>query len=68
MQGRRGNVRLGVLVGANGFTGDAREQEMRFASDDLTIAFIGPDELDKWIAADDGDDYLEHLVRRAIRF
>jgi hypothetical protein len=66
MQGRRGNVRLGVLVGANGFTSDAREQEMRFASDDLTIAFIGPDELDKWIAADDGDDYLEQLVRRAI--
>ena len=66
MQGKRGTVRLGFIVGAAGFTSDAKEQEIRFASEDLTIAFIGPDELDEWIATDNGDEFLEKLVRRAM--
>ena len=64
---RRGAVRLGLMFGANGFTSDALDQELRFASDELTIAFVTPDELDAWIRAEDGgDDYIETLVRRAM--
>ena len=55
------------MYAATGFTSDALDQELRFASDELTIAFVGPDELDEWIAADDGgDEFIETLVRRAM--
>jgi len=67
LDGRRGVVRLGLMFGANGFTSDALDQELRFASDELTIAFVRPEELDAWIhASDGGDDYIETLVRRAM--
>lgn len=66
LEGRRGTTRIGLIVGAGGFTGDALDQEMRFASGDLTIVCVGPDELIEWIDAADGDDYLEQLVRRAM--
>ena len=66
MEGRRGGVRIGIMFGANGFTSDALDHELRFASDELTIVFIGPEELRAWAEADEPDDYLERLVRRAI--
>lgn len=67
LEGRRGVVRLGLMFGASGFTSDALDQELRFASDVLTIVFIRPDELEDWIvAADGGDEFLETLVRRAM--
>lgn len=64
MQGRRGSVRIGLLCGASGFTSDAREQELRFASDNLTIVFLGPEELESWVEAQDTDDFLEGVIRR----
>jgi hypothetical protein len=64
MQGRRGTVRIGLLCGASGFTSDARQQELRFASDNLTIVFLGPEELDNWVEAQDPDEYLESVIRR----
>ena len=66
LEGKRRAVRIGLMFGASGFTSDALVQELRFASDDLTIAFIRPEELNEWIDAADGDEYLEMLVRRAI--
>ena len=66
LEGRRGVVRLGLMFGANGFTSDALDQELRFASDELTIAFVRSEELDEWIAAPNGDKFLETLVRRAM--
>lgn len=66
MQGRRGNVRISLIIGASGFTGDALDQELRFASGDLTIAFIGPPELERWISADDGTLVLEEIISRAM--
>ena len=66
MQGKRGSVRLGFLFAANGYTSDATAQELRFASDDLTIVLIGPKIISGWIDAEDGDGYLEKVVRRAM--
>jgi hypothetical protein len=66
MQGRRGSVRIGLIVGTNGFSGDAFDQELRFASGDLTIVFVGPIELDRWIHADSGDEALEEIISRAM--
>jgi hypothetical protein len=67
LDGRRGVVRLGLMFGATGFTSDALDQELRFASDELTIAFVRPEELDEWLRAEDGgDEYIETLVRRAM--
>jgi hypothetical protein len=66
LEGRRGVVRLGLMFGACGFTSDALNQELRFASDDLTIAFIKPEELEEWTLANESDEFLETLVRRAM--
>jgi hypothetical protein len=66
LEGRRGGVRIGLMFGASGFTSDALDHELRFASDELTIAFVGPDQLRDWAEADDPEDFLERLVRRAI--
>jgi hypothetical protein len=66
MQGRRRSTRIGLLCGASGFTSDARDQELRFASDDLTIVFLGPEEIEAWIDANDGDDYLETVIRQGM--
>ena len=67
LTGRRKTVRLGLMFGASGFTSDALDQELRFASDEMTIAFVTPEELQEWIAAGaESDDYIETLVRRAM--
>ncbi len=66
MQGKRGTVRLGLLFAANGHTGDAYDQELRFASDDLTISLIGPDEITAWVEALDDDEFLDSLIRRSM--
>lgn len=66
IDGRRRVIRLGLMFGASGFTSDALDQELRFASHEITIAFVNPDDLLNWIEADDGDDFLEKLVRRAM--
>jgi restriction endonuclease len=64
MLGRRGSVRIALLCASSGFTSDAREQELRFASDNLTIVFIGPEEIDAWVRATDPDEFLEATIRR----
>jgi len=66
MQGKRDSVRLGLLFAANGYTSAARQQELRFASDELTIVLIGPKTISNWIKARDPDGYLETVVRRAM--
>ena len=66
MQGKRGSVRVGLLFAANGHTSDAAAQELRFAADDLTIVLLGPKMISDWIDAQDPDDYLEKVVRRAM--
>lgn len=66
MLGRRGTVRIGLMFGASGFSSDALDQELRFSAEDLTIVCVAPDELAGWIAADDVDEYVEGLVRRAM--
>ena len=66
MQGKRGSVRLGLHFAANGHTTDAFAQELRFATEDLTVALIGPKEISDWIDAPDPDGYLEDVVRRAM--
>lgn len=63
---KRNTTRLGVVVGTLGFSSEARNQTLRSSGEDFTAALIGPDELDRWIHAEDGDDELETLVRRAM--
>lgn len=66
IQGKRGTVRIGLMVSAAGFTDEARVQELRFSSEDITVVFLGPDEVDGLIEAADIDEYLEGLVRKAM--
>jgi hypothetical protein len=66
MLGRRGAVRIGLMFGADGFSSDALDQELRFSSEDLTIVCVNPDELAGWIDADDADGYIEDLIRGAM--
>jgi Restriction endonuclease len=66
MQGRRGSVRIGLLFGANGFTSDASMQELRFASENLTIAFFGPEDIEAWATAADWDAWLDRYIGAAM--
>ncbi|MYC66866.1 MAG: restriction endonuclease [Acidobacteriia bacterium] len=66
MQGKRGSVRLGLFFATNGFTSDAYAQELRFASDDITIVLIDPETISCWVDTEDADAYLEKVVRRAM--
>lgn len=66
LRGYRGTAKIGVLVGANGFTQDALTHELRYAAEEGTIAFVDQDQLAAWIAADNLDDYFEQLVQDAM--
>jgi hypothetical protein len=66
IKGKRGTVRLDFMVGASEFTSDAKSQESCVSLDELTITLIDSNELEQWIAADDGDEFLEQVVRRAM--
>lgn len=66
LRGYRQTAKVGVLVGAAGFTEDAKKQELRFASEEGTIVFVGPGDLKAWIEVDDLDEHFEGIVRRAM--
>lgn len=66
MQGRRGTVRIGLMFAASGVTESALLQELRFSSQELTVAFMGDDALSAWIEAEDGDAHLEEVITRAM--
>jgi Restriction endonuclease len=66
IQGRRGTVRIGFLIGASGFTSDALMQEIRFSAGDITIACLDLEAVEKWIDSEDPSDFLEVEVRRAM--
>lgn len=67
IEGKRGTVRIGLLVATLGFTEDARQQELRGSRNgDITVVLVGPEELAGWVAADDGDAFLEELVEDAM--
>lgn len=66
LQTKRGTSRIAFLVSLAGFTEDAKLQELRFSTQDICVVMIGRDELSTLIEADDLDDELEALVRRAL--
>jgi hypothetical protein len=65
---KRGTVRIGLMVGKLGFSPEARAQTLRTSLEPLTIALLGPEELEHWIDAEDGDSALEDIVRRAMLY
>jgi hypothetical protein len=64
--GKRGTVRLGLMVGWNGYTSDAELQEIRFASGEITIALLTAAHIAEWVETRDPDEYLDTAVRRAM--
>jgi Holliday junction resolvase-like predicted endonuclease len=68
MQTSRGGVRLGIMVAAANVTEDASLHELKFATENLTIAFMTKRELEEWIVAPEPDDWLErHFTRAMLR-
>jgi hypothetical protein len=63
---KRGTVRIGLLFAANGFTGDAKIQLLKYALGEHTIALFGRREIEQLIDAEDIDDVLEEHVRLAM--
>ncbi len=67
LMGKRGNCRIGILVGLGGFTSDAEMQEIRFAGHgDITICFIDRVKLKGWIEAADFDAFFEGMIETAM--
>lgn len=66
MMTSRGGVRLGMMVSAAHVTEDASIQELKFATENLTIAFLTKREVEEWICADEPDEWLEQHFGRAM--
>lgn len=66
LQTKRGAARIALLVSLAGFTEDARLQELRFSTQDICVAMIDREQLEKLLSADDVDTALEELVRQAL--
>lgn len=66
MMTKRATVRIGLMFSRTSVSGDATEQEKRFASEELTIAFLDGDAIEKWIEAQDGTEYLDRLISEAM--
>ena len=66
IQFKRGRCRIGVMCAANGFTEDARNQELRLAATEYTIAMIGPKDIEAWIGSSDPTRWLNDFIARAM--
>jgi len=66
VMGKRGTVRIGLIFGMGGFTTDAAEQELRFASQGMTIALLGPADVQKLVEAHDIDQVLDDMISQAM--
>lgn len=66
LQTKRGTARIGIMVSLAGFTSDAREQELRFSTQDVCVVMIDSAALERLLASDDLDGELERLVRRSL--
>jgi hypothetical protein len=66
MQTKRGRSRIGLMVGASDFTSDAKLQELKHATQEIVVVFIGPAEMEGWIVDEQPDEFLEELVRHAM--
>lgn len=66
LQTKRGTARIAILVSLAGFTEDARMQELRFSAQDICVAMIDRDQMEKILSADDMDAELETVVRHAL--
>jgi hypothetical protein len=66
MQTKRASVRIGLMLSRTSVSGDATQQEERFSSDTLTVAFIDGETLEQWIEAEDGTAFLERIIAEAM--
>jgi hypothetical protein len=66
VQGKRGTVRVALIIARSGFTGDAIDQARRFATERETFVLLAPEDLTGLAAAPDIDERMEFLVRRAM--
>jgi len=63
---KRQTVRIGLMLSRTTISGAAINQEAKFASDDLTVAFLDGETLAEWANADDGTAFLERLIGEAM--
>lgn len=66
LQISRGRARIGLLFGANGFSSDARDEELRLSESELCIAFFDSEAIEALIEADDVEAYLERHIGDAM--
>jgi Holliday junction resolvase-like predicted endonuclease len=65
LQTKRGTARLGFMVSIAGFSDEAKIQELRFSTENICVVMIDGANLEMLLLADDLDEALETLVRRA---
>lgn len=66
MNGKRRTCRLGFIVSLSGFTSAAKDQVLRFASQENIYVLVNREDLVEWGQAENFDDALESLVTRAM--
>lgn len=68
LQTKRGTAKIGILASLAGFTEDAKLQELRYSTStqEICVVMIDRDGLEALLTADDLDEALETIVRRAL--
>lgn len=66
LQTKRGSARIAVLVSLAGFTEDARQQELRFSTQNVCIVMLERVHLQDMLVAENVGDKFEEYVRKAL--
>jgi len=66
LQTKRTSTRIGFLVSPNGFTADAKLEELRSSRSEVCVVMIDGGDVLALIGAEDLDECLEGLVRHAL--
>lgn len=66
LETRRRRARIGLLFATSGFSPEAVDEELKEAKGDLSVAMLGPKEIEEWIDRDDLTTYLDEYIAKAM--
>ena len=66
LETRRRRARIGLIFATSGFSPEALAEELKEAKGDLSVAMLGPKEIEAWIDRDDLTTYLDDYIAKAM--
>ena len=66
MDGKRNTCRIGFIISISGFTSGARDQVLRFATEDNIFVLLEPEDILEWSSSEDYEEKLDEITSKAI--